>query len=135
MKVNTECNKNIYIDRKVNACNKKNKIFYGNKNIKFTKFLLHRVSFSCQRLFVVFFLLIAGGSAVQNLGFKNAPIFNRKTIRQGAVASNGKECAEMGAAILKQRGSVADAAVTTLLCEGITCKNASCVANTLFWCS
>jgi gamma-glutamyltranspeptidase/glutathione hydrolase/leukotriene-C4 hydrolase len=40
----------------------------------------------------------------------------------GAVATNGKECAEMGASILKQKGSVADAAITTLLCEGITCK-------------
>lgn len=40
----------------------------------------------------------------------------------GAVAANGKECAEMGANILKQNGSAADAAITTLLCEGITCE-------------
>lgn len=41
---------------------------------------------------------------------------------RGAVAANGKECAAMGAEILKINGSVADAAIVTMLCEGITCK-------------
>jgi len=80
-------------------------------------FLFLRANFPSKRLLVVLFLFIVGGHAAR-------PV-NRKTLRQGAVASNGKECAEMGAAILKQRGSVADAAVTTLLCEGITCENCS----------
>ncbi|CRK91255.1 CLUMA_CG004935, isoform A [Clunio marinus] len=36
----------------------------------------------------------------------------------GAVVANGKECAAIGASILKQQGSVADAAIATMLCEG-----------------
>ena len=41
---------------------------------------------------------------------------------QGAVAANGPECAEIGAGILKRNGSVTDAAIATMLCEGVTCK-------------
>jgi gamma-glutamyltranspeptidase len=40
----------------------------------------------------------------------------------GAVAANGKECAAIGESILKRKGSVADAAIATMLCEGVTCK-------------
>ncbi|CAO1382871.1 unnamed protein product [Diamesa serratosioi] len=43
----------------------------------------------------------------------------------GAVVTNGLECAKMGASILKNGGSVADAAVTTILCEGITCPQST----------
>uniref|UniRef100_A0A2M4BIM3 Putative gamma-glutamyltransferase n=2 Tax=Anopheles marajoara TaxID=58244 RepID=A0A2M4BIM3_9DIPT len=39
----------------------------------------------------------------------------------GAVTSNGVECAEIGADILRQNGSAVDAAIATLFCEGITC--------------
>lgn len=40
----------------------------------------------------------------------------------GAVVANGKECADIGAGILRKHGSVADAAIATMLCEGVTCK-------------
>lgn len=43
----------------------------------------------------------------------------------GAVVTNGLECAKMGASILKKGGSVADAAVTTIICEGITCPQST----------
>ncbi|KFB46133.1 hypothetical protein ZHAS_00014179 [Anopheles sinensis] len=39
----------------------------------------------------------------------------------GAVTSNGLECAAIGASILRQNGSAADAAIATLFCEGVTC--------------
>ena len=38
----------------------------------------------------------------------------------GAIASNGVECAEMGKKIFEKGGNVADVAVTTMLCEGIS---------------
>jgi gamma-glutamyltranspeptidase / glutathione hydrolase / leukotriene-C4 hydrolase len=37
----------------------------------------------------------------------------------GAVASNGAECAQMAVDVLKEGGSAADAAITTLFCEGV----------------
>jgi gamma-glutamyltranspeptidase len=40
----------------------------------------------------------------------------------GSVVANGKECAKIGTSILRQGGSAADAAISTILCEGITCK-------------
>lgn len=46
----------------------------------------------------------------------------------GAVVTNGLECAKMGASILKKGGSVADAAVTTMICEGITCPQSTGVS-------
>jgi gamma-glutamyltranspeptidase/glutathione hydrolase/leukotriene-C4 hydrolase len=38
------------------------------------------------------------------------------------VVANGKECAAIGSRILQRGGSVADAAISTVLCEGVTCK-------------
>lgn len=43
----------------------------------------------------------------------------------GAIASNGVECAEMGKKIFELGGNVADVAVTTILCEGVS-SPASC---------
>lgn len=39
--------------------------------------------------------------------------------RIGAVASNGVGCAEIGGTILDEGGSAADAAIATMLCEGL----------------
>ncbi|XP_050742624.1 scoloptoxin SSD14 isoform X1 [Drosophila biarmipes] len=39
--------------------------------------------------------------------------------RMGAVASNGEGCAEVGGAMLDIGGSAADAAIATMLCEGV----------------
>uniref|UniRef100_A0A182PVJ9 Gamma-glutamyltransferase n=1 Tax=Anopheles epiroticus TaxID=199890 RepID=A0A182PVJ9_9DIPT len=41
--------------------------------------------------------------------------------RTGAVVANGAECAAIGARILRQNGTAADAAIATLFCEGVTC--------------
>lgn len=38
---------------------------------------------------------------------------------QGAVTTNGQECAQIGADILAGNGSAVDAAIAALLCEGI----------------
>lgn len=43
----------------------------------------------------------------------------------GAVAANGKECAEIGAGILMRGGSAADGAIATMLCEGVTCPQST----------
>ncbi|CRL08032.1 CLUMA_CG020993, isoform A [Clunio marinus] len=44
---------------------------------------------------------------------------------QGAIAANGIECAAIGKEIYKAGGNVADVAVATVLCEGITCPQSS----------
>lgn len=67
--------------------------------------------------------MIVGIVTAYNFGLKRDdqdPV--HKAAFHGAVAANGKECAEIGASILKRHGSVADAAIATMLCEGVTCK-------------
>lgn len=39
--------------------------------------------------------------------------------KQAAVSTNGQECAQIGVGILKKNGSAVDAAIATLLCEGV----------------
>lgn len=41
--------------------------------------------------------------------------------RRGAVVTNGLECAAIGAKVLDEDGSAADAAIAALFCEGIAC--------------
>lgn len=43
-----------------------------------------------------------------------------KTHNKGAIVTNGIECAKMGREIFERGGNVADAAVTVVLCEGVT---------------
>jgi hypothetical protein len=43
-----------------------------------------------------------------------------KTHNKGAIVTNGIECAKMGRDIFERGGNVADAAVTVVLCEGVT---------------
>jgi gamma-glutamyltranspeptidase / glutathione hydrolase / leukotriene-C4 hydrolase len=44
---------------------------------------------------------------------------------EGAITTNGIECANIGKSIAKLGGNVADVAVATLICEGITCPQSS----------
>jgi gamma-glutamyltranspeptidase / glutathione hydrolase / leukotriene-C4 hydrolase len=44
-------------------------------------------------------------------------------LHHGAVATNGIECAAIGESILRRQGSVADAAIAVMLCEGVTCES------------
>lgn len=65
-------------------------------------------------LFAVFIVLaaITGGVLYS--------VYSKDKIGIGAIASNGVECAEMGKKIFEKGGNVADVAVTTMLCEGIS---------------
>lgn len=45
--------------------------------------------------------------------------------RQGAVASNAFECAPIGADILRQNGSAADAAIAMMICEEVACPESA----------
>jgi gamma-glutamyltranspeptidase/glutathione hydrolase/leukotriene-C4 hydrolase len=68
-------------------------------------------------------IIVVGSITIYSIGNKgNNDEHNHSKLMHGAVAANGKECAEIGADILKRHGSVADAAISTMLCEGITCK-------------
>lgn len=50
----------------------------------------------------------------------------------GAVTSNGAECAQIGADILRQNGSAADAAIAILFCEGVTCPQSAGIGGGFF---
>lgn len=55
-----------------------------------------------------------------------------RVLTGGAVTSNGIECAEIGADILRQNGSAADAAIAVLFCEGITCPQSAGIGGGFF---
>lgn len=88
----------------------------------------HSTNISRRRIFIalcIAIIIVVGVITIYSFGIKNNSIEHthvKNKLFRGAVAANGKECAEMGAEILKLNGSVADAAITTMLCEGITCK-------------
>lgn len=46
-------------------------------------------------------------------------------MKGGAITTNGLECAAIGKSIVDAGGSVADVAVATIICEGITCPQSS----------
>lgn len=49
----------------------------------------------------------------------------RTTKPQGAVASNAYECAPVGADILREGGSAADAAIAMMICEEVACPESA----------
>ena len=49
-----------------------------------------------------------------------------------AIVTNGIECAAIGRKIFEQGGNVADAAVSVVLCEGITCPQSSGIGGGFF---
>lgn len=49
-----------------------------------------------------------------------------------AVSANGIECAGIGISILEKGGSVADSAIATMLCEGITCPQSTGLGGGFF---
>lgn len=90
-------------------------------------FSIIRSSVSLKRICIailIAIIFVVGIITAYNFGLKKEnqePI--HKLYQHGAVAANGKECAEIGASILKQNGSAADAAIATMLCEGVTCES------------
>ncbi|TMW45996.1 hypothetical protein DOY81_008927, partial [Sarcophaga bullata] len=64
---------------------------------------------------IVLALVIAGVTIALVFGLKK----DTSDHIVGAVASNGEECAEIGGQMLKDGGSAIDAAIATLLCEGV----------------
>lgn len=69
-------------------------------------------------------ILIIGVATAFHFGLKKAGP-THESLLGGAVAANGQECAEIGVSILKQGGSAADAAISTMLCEGVTCPQST----------
>lgn len=51
---------------------------------------------------------------------------------QGAVTTNGQECAQIGADILAKNGSAVDAAIGALLCEGVASLHRYCIIFSTF---
>lgn len=78
---------------------------------------------------LVIMLLISAIIVAGVISFTNAKTEQNSG---GAVVTNGLECAKMGASILKKGGSVADAAVTTIICEGITCPQSTGVSGNCY---
>ncbi|CAO1382913.1 unnamed protein product [Diamesa serratosioi] len=86
------------------------------------------VNVSRKRIFIALFvaiIIIVGIITVYNLGLKRESQQPKVERFTGAVAANGKECAEIGAGILLRGGSVADGAIATMLCEGVTCPQST----------
>lgn len=67
-------------------------------------------------------MIVVGIITAYNFGLKKDDDQPQHKLFHGAVVANGKECADIGALIFKQNGSIADAAIATMLCEGVTCK-------------
>lgn len=80
---------------------------------------------------VIAIVLVVGIFSIYNFGLKKKDSGSQKDSKpahkqfSGAVAANGKECADIGVSILKKNGSVADAAIATMLCEGVTCPQST----------
>lgn len=89
-------------------------------------FLIYRTNISLKQISIavlIAIIFIVGIFTAYNFGLKKEnqeP--SHKLYQHGAVAANGKECADIGVLILKKNGSVADAAISTMLCEGVTCE-------------
>lgn len=85
---------------------------------------IYRTNISRKKIFIAVFIaiiIVVGIVTALSFSLKDDDKPNFRHLR-GAVAANGEECAEIGASILRKRGSVADAAIATMLCEGVTCK-------------
>ncbi|XP_058811683.1 glutathione hydrolase 1 proenzyme-like [Topomyia yanbarensis] len=65
-------------------------------------------------------------------GLKGSKDDETRNLTGGAVTSNGAECAEIGANILRQNGSAADAAIAVLFCEGVTCPQSAGIGGGFF---
>lgn len=72
---------------------------------------------------VIAIVLIAGIVSTYCLVISKENAGELRVVGHGAVAANGQECADIGVSILKRGGSAADAAISVLLCEGITCES------------
>ncbi|XP_060826353.1 glutathione hydrolase 1 proenzyme-like isoform X1 [Bombus pascuorum] len=68
-------------------------------------------------LTIILVLLIAG---TENKNLENESDTSHFGIyKKGAVSTNGQECAQIGAGMLMRGGSAVDAAIASLLCEGV----------------
>lgn len=80
---------------------------------------------SRKKIFIAIFIaiiIVVGAITAYSFSIKRDDNEPKLHLMHGAVAANGKECADIGAGILKRSGSAADAAIATMLCEGVTCE-------------
>lgn len=88
---------------------------FTSKNLVFTSI----------KVFVVIALISAVITAIVISSWSNEK-------SEGAIATNGIECAAIGKSIVDAGGSVADVAVATIICEGITCPQSSGLGGGFF---
>lgn len=70
-------------------------------------------------LTVILAIIAVGVTLTVVLIRKNSKVDSTLDLGRAAVVANGIECAEIGADILRQKGSAVDAAIATLVCDGV----------------
>lgn len=81
-----------------------------------------------KKIFISLFvaiIVILGVTAAFHFGGQQKVSPHAPKLLGGAVAANGQECAKIGADMFLLGGSVADAAIATMLCEGVTCPQST----------
>lgn len=84
-----------------------------------SQILIHHSIRNCCKQYAVVWILLVLTIAGLTLGLIFGLSNETERRRIGAVASNGVGCAEIGGNILDEGGSAADAAIATMLCEGV----------------
>lgn len=74
---------------------------------------------------IAFVALIAITGIVLGVYFATRDNGSKTNVYPAAIATNGIECAAIGKSIVDAGGNVADVAVATIICEGITCPQSS----------
>lgn len=82
--------------------------------------------------FIVFLVLLILTSATVLLSIYLLSESTPKGTGKTAIVTNGIECAAIGREIFEKGGNVADAAVSVVLCEGITCPQSSGIGGGFF---